>query len=241
MIFNVPQDQLIEKTAEELKKLIHMPSWALFVKTGAHKEKPPVDNDWWYIRSAAVLRKVYFLGPIGVSKLRIKYGGKRNRGYKPEKFYKGSGSIIRKVLQQLEEAKLVKQETIGKHKGRVITPKGTSVLFSVAKRMGGYVPKKKPAPKKGAKPEVKKPVEKKAEPPKAKEKPHVIPKEKQLLSTPKAKKKETPKKKETKKEVKKEISETKVSDDAQKPKVSDTPKKEKPKEEKKAPKKEKKK
>ena len=46
--------------------------------------------------------QIYRHGPIGVSKLRTKYGGKKNRGHKPEHFYKGSGSVARKVLQQFE-------------------------------------------------------------------------------------------------------------------------------------------
>ena len=73
MLNEVPQDELIKKVAEELKSIIGQPEWAPFVKTGNHKERPPVDNDWWYIRAASVLRKVYLLGPIGVSKLRTKY------------------------------------------------------------------------------------------------------------------------------------------------------------------------
>ncbi|MBU0471164.1 MAG: 30S ribosomal protein S19e [Nanoarchaeota archaeon] len=143
MLLEVPQNELIKKTAEELKKLIDMPSWALFVKTGTHKQRPPVESDWWYMRAASVLRQIYLLGPIGVSKLRTKYGGKKNRGMKPEKFYKGSGAVIRKILQQLEAAKLIKQHTIKKHKGRVITPKGKSLLFSVAKIIRGPVTKNK--------------------------------------------------------------------------------------------------
>ncbi|MFC2136337.1 30S ribosomal protein S19e [Bacteroidota bacterium] len=196
MLFNVQQEELIKKTAEELKKLIHMPSWAPFVKTGTHKDRPPVDADWWYVRAAAVLRTIYLVGPVGVSKLRVKYGGKKNRGMKPEKFTKGSGSVIRKVLQQLEEAKLIKQAKIKKHKGRVITPKGKSVLFSAAKAMGGSIPKKAPAPKVEAKaPEVKKetkPSEEKKDTPKsdAKKDDHVVPKEKQLMKEPKEIKKE---------------------------------------------------
>ncbi|MBU1201723.1 MAG: 30S ribosomal protein S19e [Nanoarchaeota archaeon] len=148
MLFEVSQNELIEKTAQELKKVIHMPSWSPFVKTGVHKQRPPIDNDWWYVRAAAVLRKIYVLGPIGVSKLRTLYGGRKNRGVKPERFYRGSGSVIRKILQQLEEAKLIKQDVKGKHKGRVITPKGKSLLFSVAKSIKGAAPQKKPKPEK---------------------------------------------------------------------------------------------
>ncbi len=65
--FDVPASRLIPKIAEELKKLetIEPPEWAAFVKTGRHREKSPVDDDWWYTRSAAVLRKLYVEGPMG--------------------------------------------------------------------------------------------------------------------------------------------------------------------------------
>ena len=128
-----PQD-LITQAAEELKKqkLVEPTEWANFVKTGRHKERLPDDPDWWYHRSAALLRTVASRGPVGTQKLRHKYGGKKNRGHKPEKFFPASGSIIRKILQQLEKAQLVKQAEKGVHKGRVLTPKGTSFLDKIA-------------------------------------------------------------------------------------------------------------
>jgi len=133
-IYDVDASKLIKKASEELKKieLIKPPEWAKFVKTGASKERPPVEKDWWYMRAASILRKVYVLGPIGVSKLRKKYGGKKNRGHKPERTYKGSGSIIRKALQQLEKAELIKQVEKGVHKGKVITSKGKKFLDKLA-------------------------------------------------------------------------------------------------------------
>jgi len=134
-IYDIPADKLIQKTAIELKKIpeIKAPSWASFVKTGCHKERPPIQQDFWYIRAASILRKVYILGPIGTNKLRIKYGGKKNRGHKPEKFYPGSGNIARKILQQLEKAGLIKQVNVQNHKGRVLTPKGKSLIDKLAK------------------------------------------------------------------------------------------------------------
>jgi len=130
MIENQEPIKIIEKTAEKLKKieLIKPPEWAMFVKTGRAKERPPVDKDWWYIRAASLLRKISILGPIGTQKLRVKYSSKKNRGHKPEKAYSGSGNIIRKILQQLEKAELIKQTIIKGHKGRIITPKGKSLL-----------------------------------------------------------------------------------------------------------------
>lgn len=134
-IHTTSTNELIEKVAEELKKndKISPPEWSKFVKTGVHKERPPIKDDWWYTRSAAILRKICLIGPIGVSKLRTIYGGKKDRGMKPEKFMRGSGSIIRKILQQLEAAGLAKQTEKGTHKGRVITPAGKSIIDKAQK------------------------------------------------------------------------------------------------------------
>ena len=133
-IYNCDPSELIEKAAEELKKLepIKEPDWAPFVKTGVHKEIPPSIKGWWYVRAASVLRHVYRFGPIGVSKLRVKYGGKKNRGVKPGHFYKGSGSILRKIMQQLEKEGFVKKDLKSLRKGRLITAKGKKFLDDVA-------------------------------------------------------------------------------------------------------------
>ena len=163
-IYDVDPNELIEKASEELKKIdeIKAPAWATFVKTGVHKERPPTKQDWWYIRTAAVLRTIYRLGPIGVSKLRTKYGGKRNRGFKTEHHYKGSGNIARKILQQLEKAGFVKQDQKGVHKGRIITGKGKSFLDKIAtKIVKGSKPEEKKVKAEEKKVEIKKEEEKK--------------------------------------------------------------------------------
>ena len=132
----VEPNKLIEAVARELRKIkeIRPPEWAKFVKTGVYKERPPEQEDWWYIRLASILRKIYIYGPVGVSRLRTAYGGCKNRGVKPEKFRKGSGSIIRKALQQLEAVGFVK--TV-ERKGRVITEKGKRFLETIAKGVAG--------------------------------------------------------------------------------------------------------
>jgi len=136
-IYDVNATELIEELAKELKKVdeIKAPEWAIYVKTGANKERPPVRDDWWQVRAASVLRKVRLMGPIGVSKFRYYYGGKKNRGYKPERYMKGSGNILRKILQQLEKAELIKQGKKGVHKGRIATPKGIKLMDSAAKSL----------------------------------------------------------------------------------------------------------
>ena len=132
--YDVPINELILKTAAELEKMsdITPPSWADFVKTGPHKERAPVQNNWWHIRAAAILQTIQKRGPIGVSKLRTKYGGRKNRGHQPDKFCKASGNILRKILQQLEKAGLAEKAEKGTHKGRVITPTGAKLLGKIA-------------------------------------------------------------------------------------------------------------
>ena len=127
-IFDVKPDELIKKTAEELKKDISMPQWARFAKTSPGKERPPFKNDWYFQRAASILRKVYLLGPIGTNKLSVKYSVKKRRGHKPEEFRRGSRKIIRSILQQLEAKGLIKKEKKGAHHGRIITGKGKSFL-----------------------------------------------------------------------------------------------------------------
>ena len=129
-VHDVPPNRIIDELSEKLKddENIAYPDWAKFVKTGVHKEEAPMQKDWWFKRSAAVLRSVYVSGPIGLSKLRGKYGGRQNRGVKPKHATKGSGSIIRECLQQLESAGLVEKTD----EGRVVTSDGQSLLDNLA-------------------------------------------------------------------------------------------------------------
>ena len=137
--YDVNPTELINKAAIELKKAkaVQIPDWALYVKTGAGKERVPDNQEWWFVRAASILRKVYVRGPIGVSKLRNFYGCKKNRGVKPEKFYKASGKIIRTILQQLEAEGLIKQVEKGVHKGKIVTPKGRSFLDTLVRMKDG--------------------------------------------------------------------------------------------------------
>ena len=54
---------------------LKIPEWSDLVKTGTHKELAPIDPDWYYIRCAAVLRRVYMRGNIGIKGIAKKYGG----------------------------------------------------------------------------------------------------------------------------------------------------------------------
>ena len=131
----VEPQKLIEKLSEELKKNdnIKPPDWSKYVKTGVSTERPPLQDDWWFFRSAAVLRKVYVNGPVGVQRLRTAFGGRRKmpHGKKIHHHRKAGGKIIRLILQQLENAGYVKKVEKPK-KGRVITSKGQKLLSKTA-------------------------------------------------------------------------------------------------------------
>ena len=132
---DVPADMLIKRVAKKLKdyEQVKPPTWAYFAKTGIHKERPPEDPNWWYIRAASILRKLYKSSePIGIETFRSIYGGRINRGSAPEHFVKASGGIIRKILQQLEASGLVRKIS---GKGRVLTPEGRSLLDKTAREI----------------------------------------------------------------------------------------------------------
>jgi len=84
-------------------------------------------------------------GPIGISSLRSQYGGRIDRGVRPEHTRKSGGAIIRNALQQLEAAGLV--ETARK-KGRILTGEGRRLLDRLSTEIKGELEKKQPELKK---------------------------------------------------------------------------------------------
>jgi small subunit ribosomal protein S19e len=126
-VYDVPQDVLITKLAEHLRHVsqVSPPGWTVYAKTGSHAEKQPAEKDWWYTRCASLLRKIYLHGPIGLSSLESDYGGRKALGYFLSHHRDGGGSAIRKAIRQLETADLVAKQG---NKGRILTPKGVSLL-----------------------------------------------------------------------------------------------------------------
>jgi len=124
-IYDVPAGLLIEEVAKDLKTKIKKPAFTDYVKTGAQAERAPNNPDWFYVRAASVLYRIYKEGNSGTGALRTYYGGRRNRGVQPEKKRKASGKIIRTCLQILEKEGLLKKDKAG----RKISPKGEKYLF----------------------------------------------------------------------------------------------------------------
>ncbi len=141
---DVPASKLIEKVAKYLKEnvdAITPPPWSSMAKTGIQAEKQPQDPDWWYVRCASLLRKIYTHGPIGIEKLRADYGGRKNKGVKPEHAAKAGGSSVRKAIQQLETAGYV--ETV-KTRGRRLSRQGRKLLQEVTEELSKELVKEFP-------------------------------------------------------------------------------------------------
>ena len=132
IIYEKEPQEYNEKLAKALKEIpgLEMPGWGDFVKTGNAKERPPEEPDWWYKRMASILRQLYIRGVVGVGRLRTRYGSRKNRGAKPDRFRKASGKIIRIILQQAEAAGLVEKIT-GKQWGRRLTQHGRKFLDDI--------------------------------------------------------------------------------------------------------------
>jgi len=133
-VYDADANALIEKTAEKLKGMgIKKPDFVGLVKSGAHADRPPQSADFWYARCASLLRQAYVNSNVGVQRMRRHYGGKKNRGVKPEKHVAAGGSTIRKAFQALEEAGLMEKGSAG----RKLTAKGMSLLDNVAGELNG--------------------------------------------------------------------------------------------------------
>ncbi|MFZ5954892.1 MAG: 30S ribosomal protein S19e [Nanoarchaeota archaeon] len=123
------------KLVEELKKIkeFQIPEWSLYVKSGVSRQRVPEDPDFWYKRAASILRQLYIKGVIGVNRLRTRYGSRKNRGVRPDKFKRASGKIIRTILQQAESANLVEKVSNQQH-GRRLTPNGRKFLDLISEK-----------------------------------------------------------------------------------------------------------
>ena len=141
---DVPASKFIQKLAKYLKENVEAvtpPTWANIAKTGTHVQQQPQNPDWWYVRCASILRKVYVHGPIGIQKLRADYGGRNSKGVKPKHATKAGGSIVRKALQQLEAAGYIE---IMKTRGRRATPTGRKILKELAEELSKELIKEHP-------------------------------------------------------------------------------------------------
>lgn len=128
---DVSKNDVVSRVSAELKKsgALKEPDWAGAVKTGTQGERVPQEPDFWFKRGAALLLTIAERGPVGVERLRNKYGGRKRHTVARHHHRKAGGKTIRVLMQQLEKAGFVKKEKTG----RVATPAGFSLLDKAAK------------------------------------------------------------------------------------------------------------
>lgn len=141
--YDVPASALLPRIATELKQrnAVAPPVWASFARTGVHTHGAPTQPDWWYTRSASVLRKISLKGPSGVMRLAAEYGGKRDRGSAPYHARTASRSVVREIMQQLERSGLLQAQ---KNRGRRISAEGQKLLDSTSRAILKELAEKRP-------------------------------------------------------------------------------------------------
>jgi len=132
LIHEADPEKFINSLASKLQAVpeFAQPEWAFYVKTSAAKARPPFSRNWWQMRAASILRKIYAKGTLGVERLRKEYTAKKNMGHKPERVYKAGGKVIRTILQQAESAGFLEKRKEGK-RGRQLTKKGLEFMNKV--------------------------------------------------------------------------------------------------------------
>ncbi|MEW5955342.1 MAG: 30S ribosomal protein S19e [Candidatus Micrarchaeota archaeon] len=131
---DVPATALVNAVADELKKNTEVkpPAWYGLVKAGPHVERVSEQKDAWFVRCASLLRTAYKSEkPVGVRRLRNKYGGRQEHVVSRAHHVKSGGKAIRLALQQLEKAGLMEKQKVG----RRISRAGRALLDKAAARL----------------------------------------------------------------------------------------------------------
>jgi len=131
---DVDQDKIVQGVALFLKKSgkLKVPDNMDIVKTSKSKELGPYNNDWFYIRCAAILRRMYHRGPIGVGGVKKIFGANQRNGSSPSHFCRADGAVSRRAIQALEHIKLVEKHAEG---GRKLSAQGQRDLDRIASQI----------------------------------------------------------------------------------------------------------
>ena len=147
---DVPAHDFILAYADHLKKTQKIESIknAHFIKTSHASHNSPYSEDWFFVRAAALARKLYIRPELGVETLKHLFGRRKNNGNAPYTHAVASGKVIRFALQQLEKSNIVMRLNDKRNKGlkaipaieskklpRVLTPEGQKELNEIAKQV----------------------------------------------------------------------------------------------------------
>jgi len=128
---DVPAHKWVKAMAQQFKRegKILVPTCTDFIKTSHGRERAPQNPDWYYMRCASVLRRIYKRPGTGYGGLSKAYGNRKNRGSMPERTIRAATGPIHWACKSLEGLKLIAK---GKGKGRIVTPEGRKKADTVA-------------------------------------------------------------------------------------------------------------
>lgn len=128
---DVSASEFITAYSQHLKKSgrLELPEWVDYVKTGRSREMPPIDPDWYYVRAASIVRKIYLNAGLGIGALAHWYGKADSTGRR-QHHRRASRKILRHILIGLEHQGIVEKLEDG---GRRVTPEGQRDLDTVAR------------------------------------------------------------------------------------------------------------
>lgn len=131
---DVDQDKIVQGVAIFLKKSgkLKVPDNMDIVKTSKAKELGPNNVDWFYVRCASILRRMYHRSPIGVGGVKKIYGGRQRNGVCPSHYCRADGAVARRALQALEAINLIEKHAEG---GRKLTSQGQRDLDRIASQI----------------------------------------------------------------------------------------------------------
>mmetsp|Transcript_19758 Transcript_19758/g.46259 ORF Transcript_19758/g.46259 Transcript_19758/m.46259 type:complete len:166 (+) Transcript_19758:27-524(+) len=140
---DVHAETFINAYADFLSKSgkVSTPANVDLIKTGTHRELEPLNADWYFVRMAAVARKVYLRPRIGAGALARWFGGAKNCGAAPQKFQKAARGLLRHILIQLEKNGIVETVLLQNENGqkvsagRAITSAGLREMDRVARSL----------------------------------------------------------------------------------------------------------
>ncbi len=114
------------------------------MKTGLHKELAPYEGNWFFLRAAAIARRVYIENRgLGVMTLRTIFGSNQRNGTVSSHRHVADGKVIRYCVQQLGKLGFVDlvitqvEDETGKKvqiatKGKRLSKKGRSEMDKIA-------------------------------------------------------------------------------------------------------------
>merc|ERR1719399_1299977 len=131
LVKDVSAADFIKACADHLKldDKFELPGWIDHMKTAAWKELSPLDDDWYYVRAAAIARRIYVRQGAGVGALQKYFGGKARNGVHRNHNKKASAGVIRHAVQQLAKIGWLEDCESG---GRQLTRVGRQQMDQIA-------------------------------------------------------------------------------------------------------------